>query len=149
MSLSKQLYEEIEQLEARALSGEINEIQALIELKEYESFISQKKDSITKSAMRLVELENGETTQFGYTVSMLQKSTWKYDHIKTWADKKNELAQIEEKAKAAFKLNQSFDKSGVESFEDGFLNMGTGEVIEAAVCEYSKPFLKIEKEKAK
>jgi len=76
MGLTKKMYEEIEQLRMQAESGEINELQAYIELKEFEEFVSESKKAITKSALRLVELEqDNKTVKFGYTIAKQQKTT--------------------------------------------------------------------------
>ena len=153
MGFSKRLYEEIEQFEQQALNGEINELQAYIELKQFEELIAEKKKNISKCAMRLVELEKDyKTEQFGFVIQRQQKTTWKFDHIQRWIDKKNELTSIQDQAKAAYQLSQKNIGNGISDFENEtneIANASTGEIIEAAVCEYSEPFLKVDKIKPK
>lgn len=152
MGLSKKLYEEIEQFEQDALNGEMNELQAYIELKQFEEFISEKKKSVSKAAMRLVELEKDyKTEQFGLIFAKQQKTTWKFDHITKWVEKKSELETIQTQAKLAYQLSQKnnfgpsdFDNPGVQ-----IADANTGEVIDMAIPEYSEPFLKVDKVKPK
>jgi hypothetical protein len=155
MGFSKRLYEEIEQFEQDALNGEINELQAYIELKQFEELIAEKKKNISKAAMRLVELEKDyKAEQSGYIVAKMQKTTWNFKHIAKWVEKKAELSSIEDTAKMAYQLSQKdFGNNTVSDFEnnqiESIANASTGEIIEAAIPEYSEPFLKLEKIKLK
>ena len=149
MSFSKELYAEVEQLERRALEGEVSELQACIEMKELEEYVELCKKNVGKAAMRVINLEKDSKTEYaGYVFSVQSKKTWKYDHIQVWKEKKNELESIEEKAKAAYLLSQDQFGNAIENFE-GIASADTGEVIETAICQYSEPFIKIDKLKTK
>jgi hypothetical protein len=150
MGFSKRLYEEIEQMTQYAINGEINELQAYIDIKELEDYVKFRKELVSKSAIRLVELEkDSKTEQFGYSIACQQKTTWKFDHIQKWVDKKNELSEIENKAKIAAQLNKNYFGNPIESFENNIANAITGEIIEIAIAQYSKPFIKLDKLKTK
>ena len=152
MGLSKRLYEEIEQFEQDALNGEMNELQAYIELKQFEEFIAEKKKSVSKAAIRIVDLEkDSKTEQFGFIFAKQQKTTWKFDHIAKWDEKKNELTNILDQAKLAYQLSQknSFSPSDFENPGTQIADANTGEVIDMAIPEFSEPFLKVDKIKPK
>jgi len=152
MGLSKRLYEEIEQFEQQALNGEINEVGAYFELKQLEDLIKEKKENVSNSAMRLVRLEKDyKLEKDGYIFQIQQKTNWKFDHIKKFVEKKEELKTIMENAKLAYQLSQknTFSPSDFENPGSQIFDVHTSEVIDIAIPEYSEPFLKIDKIKPK
>ncbi len=94
---------------------------------------------IEPSALAEAEKHNEKTFEHGGLVFTRTegKRAYKYDHLKEWADAKNALASIEERAKnAAIQMEKKL-----------VLASGDGEVFEPAVITYGKPSLSISKVK--
>jgi hypothetical protein len=145
MGLSKRLFEEIEQFAELAHEGEANEIETYIHLKELGEFVEAKMDYIKESLIRKVSNENGKLIMLDYEVAVSQKTTWDFKGMKAWVEKKAELSEIETKAKLAAQLNLKIGNNTKEGFDSGIADSNTGEVLEAAIATYSKPFLTIKK----
>lgn len=83
----------------------------------------------------------------GYVAKVLQKTTWKFDHIEDWTMVKEKLKAVEEKAKQVFLLqnqlnpNKGFDEDKVI----GVVNEDSGEIMIPAIKEFSAQFIKLEK----
>lgn len=146
MGLSKQLYEEITQLQNCVEEEQIEALEAYIMIRDYQKWIEHKKEQIAQLAFPTLQKQPDlKMLYHGFIVQLSQKATYEFKHIKRWVDKKKELTDIEFDLKANIKKNESFD-SQISEFETGFIG-DSKPLLEAAICKYSKPFLTLEKEK--
>lgn len=117
----------------KANNGEITFIDAYLTLHEISKQVEAAKEAIKKQAYDEIERTGEKNYAYkGYSLSCASKATYSYKHIKIWNEEKAKLSEIEEKAKAALKLNLDADSK-------------TGETIEPAIVTYSY-FLKIDKQ---
>lgn len=117
----------------KANNGEITFIDAYLIINEISKQVEAAKEAIKKQAYDEIEKTGEKNYNYnGYVLSCGSKATYSYKHIKIWNEEKLKLAEIEEKAKAALKLNLDADSK-------------TGETIEPAIVTYSY-FPKIEKQ---
>jgi hypothetical protein len=109
----------------KANDGEITFIDAYLVLHEISKQVEAAKESINKSAYDAIEKTGEKNYAYnGYVLSCGSKATYSYKHIQAWNDQKAKISEIEEKAKAALKLNLDADSK-------------TGETIEPAIVTYS------------
>lgn len=121
MSAIKNLFMEIRQLEQQAIDGEINELDAYIEIDDLEKECKRAKDAVKDAAISQAENYGQKIFEHaGRKIEVRNKRSWYFDHIPDWNQKKLDLKSIEEKAKVAA-------TSGLNASEE------TGEVIQPAI----------------
>ena len=111
----------IQQVEA----GEINPLNAYIEIYRLEKQIKAAKEIIQQKAIDEAAKYPEKTFQFmGFEIQKKSGAgRWKFDHLTDWQAKANEIKEIEEKHKQAFKM---WEKG------DTYITEG-GEIVEPAV----------------
>ena len=126
------MFDEINKLTENALNGEINALETYIFFNNIEKAIKEAKEMLLPSTV--AEVDKGYIFT-GYDVKVSQKTTYDYKHIGLWQEYNKHIASIEELAKTAAKLGKTI------------IDETTGEIVEAANINYSKPFLTIKKTK--
>lgn len=127
---SKEIFEEMREIEMQAIEGDVNELSAFLYFKEVEDAAKEAKERIKGLAIQEAE-KLSDKIHSGYYVEVSSKSTYDYKHIPDWDKKKKELKAIEEQSKAV-------ERSGAT------INEETGEVYIPAKKNVST-FLKIKK----
>lgn len=115
---------------------------AYIELKKIHDQIKNTMDEIKSHAMdELMKYGSGEHIVSGAMVSISNVGgRWKFDHIDEWTKVKNELTEIENKYKSAYKSNER----GLMS-----VNASTGEISDLPFYSGSTETIKIRVPKKK
>ena len=117
MAFSKKLFEEIRQSIQEAADlvneGEVNAFDVGRELSYTKNCVEQAKEKIADAEKKEFEKYLPDELKAKKIQLAGGGMTWDFKHIKAWVDKKAELTEIEEKAKAAFnaalKNTSSFD----------------------------------------
>ena len=126
---------DIEELTQAAISGEEDALKVYAILKDYEKTLKKCINDVQPIA--LAEAENYSETTFsehGYTFTKRNGGArYSFDNISEWVDKKQELKEIEERAKQAHK---AYEKNLTSVSEDG-------EVIELPVVTYAKDSISV------
>lgn len=126
---------DIEELTAAAVSGEEEALKVYAILKDYEKVL--KKCISEVQPIAIAEAENYTETTFsehGYTFTKRNGGArYAFDNIPEWVEKKQQLKDIEEKAKQAHK---SYEKNLTSVSEDG-------EVIELPTVTYAKDSISV------
>jgi uncharacterized protein (UPF0210 family) len=118
-------------------NGEIEALNAFLFLKELEIKSKEYKKRIEEIAIDELSKHNGSTEMNGYTIS-LKKSAgrWDFKHIQEIVDAENNLKQLKEKYKLAYKQQNN----NITAIGDG------GEVIDPAKFNHGKEIIQIKKQ---
>ena len=118
-------------------NGEIEAIRAFLFLKEIEMKSKEYKKKIEEIALNELSEYNGNTEMNGYSIS-LKKSAgrWDFKHIQEIVDAEDNLKQLKEKYKLAYKQQDN----NITAIGDG------GEVIQPAKFKHGKEIIQIKKQ---
>ena len=133
---SKEIINYVKDIAELVENGEIEAIKAFLFLKEIEMKSKEYKKKIEETALNELSEYNGNTEINGYNIS-LKKSAgrWDYSHIKEIVDAENNLKQLKEKYKLAYKQQDN----NITSIGDG------GEVIDPAKFKHGREIISIRK----
>ena len=94
----------IKQLTFAVEEGNLSALDAYIQLHQIEKLAGEARKQIQAQAVTEAQREGKQFTHMGFEVQCRAAAgRWKFDHIPDWEAKKFELAQIEERAKWAYK----------------------------------------------
>ena len=94
----------IQQLTFAVEEGNLSALDAYIQLHQIEKLAGEARKQIQAQAVTEAQREGKQFTRMGFEVQCRAGAgRWDYKHIKEWEAKKFELAQIEERAKWAYK----------------------------------------------
>lgn len=109
----------IQQLTFAVEEGNLSALDAYIQLHQIEKLAGEARKQIQAQAVTEAQREGKQFTRMGFEVQCRAGAgRWKFDHIQDWEAKKFELAQLEEKAKWAFK---SAEKGIIPIDDDGVI----------------------------
>ena len=149
MSVNSRIFNELREYEQQVIDGEVSPTRAFVYLKELSSAVDNSIKKINDLAIKEIirEPEKQGLITSGYVAKVLQKTTWKFDHIEDWSIAKDKLKLVEEKAKQVFLLQNQLNPN--KGFDDdnviGVVNEDSGEIMIPAIKEFSAQFIKLEK----
>lgn len=134
MSLSKEIFMQIRELENKALDGEIDELHAYIECSKIKSMAESSMKNLKQYALSEFEKYGEKTVDaYGCQIQKSQSGRYSYNHLSSWVDLNGQIKAIEKQSQEAYKQSEK----GIDLIDEN------GEIIPPAEYKSNEESLKI------